>query len=70
MVSAIENRVNRLEQSHPHLTGSPEIVIEKYFLDPAYPEMGSFENHYQHGIKIYDGLDELLATVNGKTRSI
>jgi hypothetical protein len=43
MFSAIANCVNRLEQSHPHLIGSPEILIEKYFLDPAYPELGRFE---------------------------
>jgi hypothetical protein len=70
MVSGISNRVTRLELSHPQLTGSPEIVIEKYFLDPAHPKLGSFEMHYLYGALIYDGLAELLAIVNGKTRSI
>ena len=70
MVSAIENRITRLEQSHPQLTGSPEIEVEHYLLDPNRPELGSFERHHQYGAVVYDSLDELLATVNGKTRSL
>ncbi len=70
MVSAIANRITRLELSHPQLTGSPDILIEKHLVDPANPECGSFEMHYQYGALIYDGLAELLAIVNGKTRSI
>ena len=70
MVCAIANRVNRLEHAHPNLSGSSEFEVEHYFLDPSRPELGSFERHRQHGAVVYDGLDELLATVNGKTRSL
>jgi hypothetical protein len=70
MVSAISNRVTRLEQSHPYLTGSREIEVEHYFLDPAQPDLGSFERHSQYGAVVYDGLDELFAIVSGKTRSV
>jgi hypothetical protein len=70
MVSAIGNRVSRLEQYHPQLTDSPEIEVEHYLLDPAQPELGSFERHRQYGAVVYDSLDELLATVNGKTRAL
>lgn len=70
MANAIANRLTRLEQCHPQLTGSAEIVVEPYFLDPVHPELGRFENHYQYGALVYDGLEELLAMVSGKTRSI
>jgi hypothetical protein len=67
---SLDRRISRLEQFQPQLTGSAEIVIESYFLDPAYPELGRFERHYQHGAIVYDGFVELLALVNGKTRSL
>lgn len=70
MANALENRLTRLEQSLPALNDPPEIVVETYLLKPAQPECGSFENHYQHGVKIYDGFQELLNEISGKTRSL
>ena len=45
MVGTLANRVNRLEQAHPQLTGPQGIEAEHYLLDPARPELGSFERH-------------------------
>jgi hypothetical protein len=70
MASTLSNRLTRLEQSNPGSTGEGEVEIVQYYLDPDRPELGSFERHSQYGAVVYDGLDELLAIVSGKTRSV
>jgi hypothetical protein len=67
---SLDRRISRLEQSHPWLTGDPDIVIETVSLDPARPELGSFEIRYQYGVKIYDGIADMLNQISGKTRSL
>lgn len=70
MTSALETRLTRIEQSFPAPNGPAETVVETYFLDPANPQWGSLEKHYQGGVKIYDGVQELLNEISGKTRSL